>query len=721
MADIIRMFEYKADNQTEFWEITKSGNTVRVRFGKAGTSGQCQEKVLADAATATEHLQKLILEMAGKGYVEQRAGTSPMYSADANDALVVRKATKSRTQNTQARSKSLASSTPKSPVKDPDASPESLTALLDLDETTNRLIAKHPRASAAILEKLAHSSDKATRYAVAGNPNTPSKVLQKLGAQFPTQLLRNPALDLMILENPGLFSEIPKETLAALAKRDDCSPDMLGHLARVGHGKGTLMSLLQNGATPKSAIEYLMNSSLEVIAERYDVSEDDIVEIKKLVPMHVAVAGSMSLQQAEDRFWLDLSVRLGLSQDFEWVLSSSADIPEPVLHDAIAFALLDRPRPLPITLPSAVLELIATKVDKRTLTALKAIENYPEYLKDAKNSEEVVTLILNNSLSEDIEWKNLLKTESLLMRLLLCGHPKYVGYWDKEDLMLKLAVLPNEILWRLLAEMPNLSEKVGNLLLDKAMSSESFVLFYLAENKTISPSVLTRLHQEYNSKSNRRWNTVDAMAGNPVIPDVILDEIFLSPRKINITKFSLASNPSVSAERLDILAKKYGRQLYSALASNPNSSPDLLTLIAECKNEDDDVVFKILKNPNAPTKSLVKLVRSAESAFDYGESIKLLLDHENTTPEVFEVLVEFHPEDRIFTKIAGDPRISPYVMTKIISSKWTSQQTKIKILKNKSVTFDVLKLLSTDKDPEVQKAARIVMKKMKPKDSMGVN
>ena len=44
MTDIFRMFEYKADDQTEFWEVTKSGNTVRVRFGKAGTSGQLHSR-----------------------------------------------------------------------------------------------------------------------------------------------------------------------------------------------------------------------------------------------------------------------------------------------------------------------------------------------------------------------------------------------------------------------------------------------------------------------------------------------------------------------------------------------------------------------------------------------------------------------------------------------------------------------------------------------------
>jgi hypothetical protein len=57
--------------------------------------------------------------------------------------------------------------------RDPDASPESLLALLGKDDATNRLLARHPRASAELLEKPSHSSDKATRQAVALNRNTP--------------------------------------------------------------------------------------------------------------------------------------------------------------------------------------------------------------------------------------------------------------------------------------------------------------------------------------------------------------------------------------------------------------------------------------------------------------------------------------------------------------------------------------------------------------------
>lgn len=87
---------------------------------------------------------------------------------------------------------------PKNPAQDPEATPDSLIALLGKDEATNRLLAKHPMASAELLEKLSHSSDKVTRQAVAGNPNTPQEIFVKLGQQFPKEFLANPVLDLLL-------------------------------------------------------------------------------------------------------------------------------------------------------------------------------------------------------------------------------------------------------------------------------------------------------------------------------------------------------------------------------------------------------------------------------------------------------------------------------------------------------------------------------------------
>lgn len=66
----------------------------------------------------------------------------------------------------------------------PTTTAASLTALLDKDDVTNRLLAKHPRASTELLEKLSHCSDKATRQNVTGNANTPPETLVRLGQQF---------------------------------------------------------------------------------------------------------------------------------------------------------------------------------------------------------------------------------------------------------------------------------------------------------------------------------------------------------------------------------------------------------------------------------------------------------------------------------------------------------------------------------------------------------
>ncbi len=113
--------------------------------------------------------------------------------------------------------------------------PARLAALAgESDLAVQRGVARNPRTPPAAFERLSHSTDKAVREAVAGNPNAQAKVVVKLGGQFPMQLLGNPALDFMLLERPGLFSEIPEDTLTALAKREDCSPEMLGHLARGG-------------------------------------------------------------------------------------------------------------------------------------------------------------------------------------------------------------------------------------------------------------------------------------------------------------------------------------------------------------------------------------------------------------------------------------------------------------------------------------------------------
>jgi predicted DNA-binding WGR domain protein len=477
MTNKTRTLDYQDNKSSKFWEVTQTGNTVTVRYGKTGTTGQTQDKTFADAAEANKHIAKLIAEKTGKGYVERgaassfQAGQSTLVATESEvlNAVPPKVASTKAPAKAVTASKATKAEKPKAPLQDPEATPESLLALFGKDDATNRLLAKHPRASSKLLEKLSHSSDKGTRQAVAENPNAPSKVLQKLGAQFPSQLLNNPALDWMVLENPGLFSEIPEETLTAIAKREDCPPEMLGYLAWAGHGKGLLMSLLQNGSTPAAAIAYLKNTTPEVLSERYEVSEDAVREIvSNLVPMHVTVANSMSLEQAELLMSLELAARLKGAGDDDWKLLSAADIPRKILDDVIAFELLNHWRLLPIDMPTLILEILAAR-DDRALSAVQKHTLCPAYLKTIKTSQDAVKLI-SDSPPDSIAEDELSKTESILMRLLLSEHSRCKGMWDRDQLMLEVARLPNESVLEWISQESSISEQVATEILEHAIS-----------------------------------------------------------------------------------------------------------------------------------------------------------------------------------------------------------------------------------------------------------
>jgi hypothetical protein len=602
------------------------------------------------------------------------------------------------------------SAKPKNPLQDPEATPESLMALLDKDDTTNRVLAKHPRASSKLLEKLSHSSDKVTRQAVAGNPNAPSKVLQKLGAQFPSQLLNNPALDWMVLENPGIFSEIPEETLTAIAKREDCSPEMLGYLARAGHGKGLLMSLLQNGSTPLAAVTYLKDTPVEVLAERYVATEDSVREIIKLVPMHVAIANSMSLEQAELRMSLELAARLKSAGEEEWMLLPTADIPRTSLDDAIAMTLLDGWRLLPIDVPMGILELLAAR-DDRALSAVQKNPRCPAHIKAVKTSQEAARAIAEYSAVDSIKWNELLETGSVLMRLLLCEHPRCKGLWDRDQLMLEISRLPNESVLEWVAQQPSISEQLANELLDYALSAKfRSVLYYLAENESTPQKVLEWFFLALKSgKDLWGMNISGALSHNPSTPEVAIEYIFSNLKASDRygDARELASNPSITSKRLDLLADKYGRSIYSRLADHLNASSDLLMRIAKIK--DQHCFDGILRNQNALAEVLVYIAQNADSdGFDYCGWMKLFLNHRNTTSEVFDALIgnKCVVDEKIIKTLSNEARLSESAMIKILKLKKLDVEIKRNFIRNKGVTINVLKQLAEDSNSEVQKAAQ---------------
>ena len=70
--DPVRRFEFREGTSNKFWEVKVRGAEVTVRYGRIGAQGQTQVKSFADDAAAAKHVEKLIQEKVGKGYVEVR-------------------------------------------------------------------------------------------------------------------------------------------------------------------------------------------------------------------------------------------------------------------------------------------------------------------------------------------------------------------------------------------------------------------------------------------------------------------------------------------------------------------------------------------------------------------------------------------------------------------------------------------------------------------------
>jgi hypothetical protein len=276
-------------------------------------------------------------------------------------------------------------------------------------------------------------------------------LLTRLGGQFPTQLLDNPALDFMLLENPGLFSEVPEETLAAIAKREDCPPEMLGHLARGGHGKGLLMSLVQNGATPAAAIRDMLDTPVEALAERYETPEDTARTIQGLASMHVSTMPEPSIDAALAEFGSALTERLlfrrrlpapnrfsfELISTDEWSLLQMGHASQTVKDDVMAWNILlggVNSALRRLVMPAPVIEAIACRADRRTTNLIEEMSrkviremgvDLPYWLEFASGSkkEEMARLLRENA--EDVlpPLTEMLGTQSLALRLILARHP----------------------------------------------------------------------------------------------------------------------------------------------------------------------------------------------------------------------------------------------------------------------------------------------------------
>jgi hypothetical protein len=141
-------------------------------------------------------------------------------------------------------------------LRDPDTPDSRLELLLGHSVKSDRMVAVHPRASDAILSRLAQSADRQTRRGVATNPQTPKEILLKLAPTFAGEFFLNPVFDLLLLEDPYLLDALPITVIKNILRRDDCPASLLRWAAAHG-GRSHHLALVARSTISRGMLEQI--------------------------------------------------------------------------------------------------------------------------------------------------------------------------------------------------------------------------------------------------------------------------------------------------------------------------------------------------------------------------------------------------------------------------------------------------------------------------------
>lgn len=331
---------------------------------------------------------------------------------------------------------------------DPGTSPARLRELASGgDVKLERILARNPSSPHDVLDRLSHHRERSIRRSVAENPAAPSEVLKRLGSQFPEELLRNPALDWLLIEQPDFFSDIPEQTLGAIAKRDTCTPEMIRNLVRGGHGKQLLRSIAQNERTPRNVLEEVIALNREQVWARFGVPVQDVSEVISGLQQHCSLRPAIDPSAAETVFWKAVCGRF-FEDDLDEVSPAEARLllksgaPEWLKSDIISLSLVYGSRTKALNrfrVPVPILEVLACaddiggfdpfrgKAERRLLSLIRKADNCPPWIARAKDSDQARRAVLENSEKSRIGLEEIAETASALTRLLLTSHPLWRG------------------------------------------------------------------------------------------------------------------------------------------------------------------------------------------------------------------------------------------------------------------------------------------------------
>lgn len=212
-----------------------------------------------------------------------------------------------------------------------------------------RIDARNPSTNPNLLRKLGLSEDRDIRERVATNPNTPIEVLLELGIQFPEQVLSNPVLLLLLLENLNLIEQMPSATLIRIkiALHPKTPVHILEQLAQ-DENYSVREAVIENPNLPKSVLEQVL-------------LQDNKIKYLQLKPEGLPI----------------VLTKYTKNHDFPWSVIAllHPKIPQEILEEkALSFHWLERYAVTKnINTPKDWLELLAQDVNRIVRASAKAM------------------------------------------------------------------------------------------------------------------------------------------------------------------------------------------------------------------------------------------------------------------------------------------------------------------------------------------------------------
>lgn len=570
-----RRFEFNDGKTSKFWEIEVTGTQFTVRYGKIGTAGQTQTKDYADAAAAAKSAEKLIAEKTGKGYQEV-GGSAPPQTTTAAAAPATPTIKKTAVAKTKA-------AKPADLAKDPEVDPGALEALAGTGEAIDRALAKNPKSSAALLEKLSHSSDKTTRNYVVLHPNSPKEVLVKLAHQFPADFFKNPAFDWMLIEDPDLMQRIGGNVLGSLLKRPDCPQSFLNWAVKHGTEKERL-AVAMNSEASIEALQQLVvcGGAVAEAAKNHQRMWSPAAESD---PIHVL---EDEVRKAfGDLYWrVDETWRRSLIGPAQWkALSPKAKLEVTSISNPLQQFTTPESDP---NSPVDLLEQLASDPDlkvrqdvaKNPRTSLKALT-----ILAADKSERVRVAVAEHSLCGPALLDQLAADPYWGLRAVVAMHPLC-----SKTLLLKLADDPEPAVRAAVAGNQACPQDLfPELVTDKSDSVRRAV----AANPACPAPFLEVLVKQ------KGFGIAQALVNNRACPPEILKQfgVRVSQAGPGADVYALRYQPR-PVDELRNLADSKNADIRLSVALNPACPPELLESLARDTNE--AIAFEIARKPSCP-------------------------------------------------------------------------------------------------------------------------